>query len=285
VTDYTKHPLTAKQSLSRVGVMVSAAQLSTDGSTAALGARFRGSVALVTGASRGIGLAVAKRLVAEGARVCITARKAEGLQDAVAQLGPDVAIAVPGNAADCEHAAAAVRAVVERFGRLDVLVNNAGVSPIYGPLLETSTAAARKMTDLNVFAPLAFVAAAYDAWLGEHGGAVVNVASATGQRPAQGIGWYGITKAGLVQLTAQLAHELAPKVRVNAVAPAIVRTRFARPLFEGKEAEVTSTYPLGRLGEPDDVAAAIAFLASPEASWITGQTLTLDGGLLLTGGV
>lgn len=249
------------------------------------GARFHDHVALVTGASRGIGRAVAERLVAEGARVCLTARTQEPLEELVAALGDEVAIAVRGGADDAGHARTAAEAAVERFGRLDVIVNNAGVSPVYGPLLETSAAAAQKMNDVNMRAALAFVSAAHDAWLGEHGGTVVNVASVTGLRPAQGIGWYGITKAGLVQLTAQLAHELAPKVRVNAVAPGIVRTRFARPLFEGKEAAVTAMYPLGRLGEPRDVAAAIAFLASADASWITGQTLTVDGGLLLNGGV
>lgn len=257
----------------------------TEAPAAIGGARFRGKVALVTGASRGIGLAVARRLVAEGASVCLTARKAGPLGEAVEALGHEVAMAAPGRADDADHAAAAVQATVDRFGRLDVLVNNAGVSPIYGPLLETSASAAAKMTDVNMRASLAWVAAARSAWFGEHGGAVVNVASATGLRPAQGIGWYGITKAGLVQLTSQLAHELAPAIRVNAVAPAIVRTKFGQPLFEGKEAEVTATYPLGRLGEPEDIAGAVAFLASSDASWITGQTLTIDGGLLLNGGV
>ena len=247
--------------------------------------RFADSVALVTGASRGIGLAIARRLVAEGARVCLTARNEGPLKDVVAALGEDVAMAVPGHAQDPERATAAVRAAVERFGRLDVVVNNAGASPIYGSVLETSSSAAMKMVDVNMRAALLFVTAAHDAWLRAHGGAVVNVASAAGLRPAEGIGWYGVTKAALAQLTAQMAHELAPNVRVNAVAPAVVRTRFAEPLFKGREAEVAARYPLGRLGEPEDVAAAVAFLASPDASWITGQTLTIDGGLLLNGGV
>jgi 3-oxoacyl-[acyl-carrier protein] reductase len=247
--------------------------------------RFADAVALVTGASRGIGLAIARRLVAEGAKVCLTARNDGPLKDVVAALGEDVAVAVPGHAQDPERAAAAVDAALERFGRLDVVVNNAGASPIYGPVLATSAPAASKMVEVNMRAALLHVAAAYEAWLGAHGGAVVNVASAAGLRPAEGIGWYGVTKAALAQLTAQMAHELAPKVRVNAVAPAVVRTRFAEPLFVGREADVAARYPLGRLGEPEDIAAAVAFLASADASWITGQTLTIDGGLLLNGGV
>jgi 3-oxoacyl-[acyl-carrier protein] reductase len=106
-----------------------------------------------------------------------------------------------------------------------------------------------------------------------------------GLRPAQGIGAYGASKAALLHATQQLAVELAPDVRINAVAPAVVRTRFGGPLFEGKEADVASRYPLARLGEPADVAAAVAYLASDDAAWITGLVLTVDGGLTLTGGV
>src|SRR5690606_4274012 len=117
------------------------------------------------------------------------------------------------------------------------------------------------------------------------GAAVVNVASVAGLRPAAGIGAYGSSKAALIHLTQQLAAELAPHARVNAVAPAVVRTRFAGPLFEGREDEVAAGYPLRRLGMPEDVAAAVAFLASADAAWITGQVLTVDGGRTLNGGV
>ena len=117
------------------------------------------------------------------------------------------------------------------------------------------------------------------------GGAIVNISSISGIRPAPGIAFYGVTKAALIHLTEELAVELAPKVRVNAVAPAVVKTRFATVLYEGREEQVASTYPLGRLGVPDDVASAVAFLASDDAAWITGQTLVLDGGVLLKGGL
>jgi len=248
--------------------------------------RFTGKVALVTGASRGIGLAIAGRLVAEGARVCLTARKPEALAAAVESLGgPRWALAVPGRADDPEHQADAVARTVAAFGALDVLVNNTGINPVFGPLLDAGAPAVRKIMDVNVIAALGWLGQARDAWLGEHGGAVVNVASIAGLTASPGLGAYGASKAALIRLTAQLAVELSPGVRVNAVAPAVVKTAFAAALYQGREDTVSAAYPLGRLGEPDDVAAAVAFLASSDAAWITGQTLVIDGGLTLTGGL
>ncbi|MEV0729660.1 MULTISPECIES: SDR family oxidoreductase [Polymorphospora] len=242
--------------------------------------RLAGRVALVTGASRGIGLAVARRLVAEGARVVITGRKAAPLAEAVTALGgPAVAHGVPGAADDPEHRARAVAETTDTFGPLDILVNNAGTNPVYGPLTELDLGAARKIMEVNVLAALGWVQQARAAGFGEHGGAVVNLSSVSAFKPAAGIAFYGISKAALNQLTAALAVELAPRIRVNAVAPAVVKTRFAAALYEGREAEVAAGYPLGRLGEPADVAAAVAFLAGPDAAWITGQTLIVDGGL------
>jgi len=248
--------------------------------------RLDGKVALVTGASRGIGLAVAQRLVDEGARVCLTARKPEALDAAVAKLGgPDVAIAVPGKADDPAHQAEAVATTIGHFGSLDILVNNTGVNPAYGPLIDADLAAVRKTFEVNVVAALAWVREAHKAWFRDHGGAVVNVASVAGLRPAAGIGAYGASKAALIHLTQQLADELGPGIRVNAVAPAVVKTVFASALYEGREEQVAAQYPMARLGVPDDIAGAVAFLASADASWITGHTLVVDGGLTLKGGV
>lgn len=239
--------------------------------------RFEDRVALITGASRGIGLAIAQRIVDEGGRVCVTGRKPDGLAAAVDALGPSVAMSVAGRADDPEHQAATVAAVRERFGRLDILVNNTGINPTFGPILDVDPGAARKILDVNVLAALSWVRHASPK-------VVVNVASLAGVRPAPGIGLYAVSKAALIHLTQQLAIELAPDVRVNAVAPAVVKTRFATALYEGREEQVAAGYPLGRLGQPEDVAAAVAYFASDDAAWVTGQVLVLDGGLSLHGG-
>ena len=243
-------------------------------------------VAIVTGASRGIGLGIAAELVRQGARVCVTARGQEALDAAVAELGgPDVAIAVPGKSDDAGHQAETVTRTLEAFGSLDMLVNNTGINPVYGPIADVDPVAAAKILAVNVLAPLAWTRRARDAWMGEHGGSVVNVASVAGLRASPGIGMYGISKAALIRLTMELAAELSPGIRVNAVAPAVVKTRFATALYEGREEQVAAAYPLKRLGVPEDIAGAVAFLLSDQASWITGQTLVLDGGVTLTGGV
>jgi NAD(P)-dependent dehydrogenase (short-subunit alcohol dehydrogenase family) len=243
-------------------------------------------VAIVTGASRGIGLGIAAELVRQGARVCVTARGQEALDAAVAELGgPDVAIAVPGKCDDAGHQAEAVARTIEAFGSLDMLVNNTGINPVYGPIADVDPVAAAKILAVNVLAPLAWTRRARDAWMGEHGGSIVNVSSVAGFRPSPGIGMYGVSKAALIRLTTELAVELGPRIRVNAVAPAIVKTKFATVLYEGREEQVAAAYPLRRLGVPEDIAGAVAFLLSDQASWITGQTLVLDGGVTLTGGV
>ncbi|MEV0425843.1 SDR family oxidoreductase [Micromonospora sp. NPDC050495] len=246
--------------------------------------RLAGRVALVTGASRGIGLAVARRLVADGARVGLTARRPEALAAAVAELGgPDHAVAVPGRADDAAHRHAAVHRVTEAFGPVDILVNNAGTNPVYGPLLDLDPAAARKILDVNLVGALGWVQEVCAAGMTDRGGCVVNVTSIAGLTPSPGISFYGVSKAALDHLTACLAVELAPAIRVNAVAPGVVKTRFAAALHEGREEEVARAYPLGRLGVPDDVAGAVAFLASADAAWITGRTLVIDGGITRAG--
>lgn len=245
--------------------------------------RFEGKTAIVTAASRGIGLGIARRLVDEGARVVITARKKEPLDEAVAALGgPGHALAVAGKADDADHQAETVRRAIDAFGSVDLLVNNAGINPVVAPLAEADLVVARKVIEVNCLAALAWVQQAHRAWMGEHGGAVVNISSLAGGGHAKGLGLYGVSKAMLNYLTAQLALELAPGVRVNAVAPGVVKTKFATMLYEGREAEVAATYPLKRLGVPSDIGSCVAFLLSDEADWVTGQLLVIDGGLTLT---
>jgi NAD(P)-dependent dehydrogenase (short-subunit alcohol dehydrogenase family) len=243
-----------------------------------------GSAAIVTAASRGIGLAIAAALLARGDRVLITGRNAESLASAAAGLGAgDRLVTAAGKAHDEAHQAEAVALAMERFGRIDFLVNNVGTNPVFGPMMDLTTDLLRKMLDINVVAALGWTQRVHAAWLSEHGGAVVNVSSVAALGPAPGLGGYGMSKAALAHLTTQLALELAPAVRVNAVAPAVVKTRFAQALYEGFEDQVAAGYPLGRLGEPSDVADAVAFLLSDAASWITGQTIVLDGGRTLLG--
>lgn len=242
--------------------------------------------AIVTAASRGIGLAIAQALVERGDRVLITGRNPESLAEAAAGLGEPARVSwVAGKAHDEAHQAEAVARAIETFGRIDYLVNNVGTSPVFGPLVEATTDVVRKILDINVVSALGWTQRVHAAWQGAHGGAVVNLSSVAALGPAPGIGGYGMSKAALSYLTAQLALELAPAVRVNAVAPAIVKTRFAQALYAGREDEVVAGYPLGRLGEPADVAGAVAFLLSDAASWITGQTIVLDGGSTLVGNV
>lgn len=256
------------------------------------GRQHEGKVAIVTGASRGIGLGVAERLVDEGARVVITARRPEALDEAVLVLGgPEHAIGIAGHADDTAHQDAAIAAAHASFGTLDYLVNNAGINPAYGPMIDTDAAAARKILDVNVLSAFSWTQRALAAGLGSRHGqdgsaaAIVNVASVAGIGASGVLGWYGVSKAALIHLTTELGHQLGPAVRVNAVAPAVVKTRFAEALYAGREEELAAAYPLKRLGVPDDIAGAVSFLLSADAAWITGQTLVIDGGVTLAGGL
>lgn len=244
-----------------------------------------GKVALVTGASRGIGYGVAEALVARGDRVCITGRNEDALKEAVEQLGAERVIAVAGKAHDLAHQAEAVERTMEAFGRVDFLVNNAGTNPVFGPIADLDLDVARKVFETNVISALGFAQKTWHAWQKDNGGAIVNIASIAGLAPSPFIGAYGVSKAAMINLTQQLAHEFAPRVRVNAIAPAVVKTKFAQALYEGREAEAAAAYPLGRLGVPSDIGGAAAFLTSTQSDWVTGQTLVVDGGIFLNAGV
>jgi len=246
---------------------------------------YEGKSVLVTGASRGIGRAVAERFRTDGAKVAITGRKADALATAVAELGgaPGV-LGIAGKSDDADHRADVFAQLTDSFGGLDILVLNVGVNLAYGKLLDLDLGMARKIAEVNLVSTLGWLQAARDGLPGGLPTSVVIVASAAGIRPAENIGFYGATKAALIHLTAQLALELAPAVRVNAVAPAVVKTTFAQVLYEDEPATVAK-YPVGRLGRPDDIAEAVAYLAGERAGWVTGQTLVLDGGLLLSGTV
>ncbi len=249
--------------------------------------RLDAKTALVTGASRGIGRAIAASFAEAGANVMITSRRADALAATAAELEEAARPAGGGqlawfeaNAGDPEAAEGCVAATVDRFGAVDILVNNAATNPYFGPMVEIDRSRAEKTVRVNQSAVLEWVQAAWRGGMSTGGGAVLNIASVGGLRVEGGIGWYNVTKAAVIHLTDQLAGELGPGVRVNALAPGLVRTHFARALWEPAEDAVSRRLPLRRIGEPDDIASAALFLCSDAASWITGATLVVDGGAL-----
>jgi NAD(P)-dependent dehydrogenase (short-subunit alcohol dehydrogenase family) len=245
-----------------------------------------GKVALITGGSRGIGLGIAQRFGASGAKLMLVSRKPDGLEAAAAEL---VAAGVPseniawesGNVGKAEDAQRCVDSALTRFGAVDVLVNNAATNPYAGPVIDVDIARWTKTEEVNLRGPLVWTQAAWHSYMKEHGGSVINISSVGGLMTSPALGVYDVFKCALMHLTRQLAYELAPKVRVNCLAPGLIKTDFAKYLWQdGKGDAVAQTYPLKRLGEPDDIGEAALYFAAG-ASWVTGQTLVLDGGGLI----
>ncbi len=234
-----------------------------------------GKVALVTGASKGIGKAIASTFVSCGASVMLSSRKQDQLEAAAAEMGGDTAV-YAANAGDIDAGHACVAATVERFGRLDILVNNAGTNPHFGATLDVDPGRYDKTFQVNLRGPLFWSQAAARAF-GDQPGVIIKIASVGGLRAEYGLGVYNLTKAGLIHLTRQLASELGP-TRVVGIAPGLVQTDFAGFLVENFGDRLAASVPLRRLGEPQDIANLAAFLASDLASWITGETYVIDGG-------
>jgi NAD(P)-dependent dehydrogenase (short-subunit alcohol dehydrogenase family) len=237
----------------------------------------------VTGASRGIGSAIANALAEQGAQVVLSSRKQADLDDEAGRINtrfPEHAVGIAAHAGRPEDLERLVGEVMKRFSRIDILVNNAATNPYFGPVLDAEISVWDKTFEVNVRGIFILTKLVYAASMERLGGSVINVASTGGIRPGLGLGIYNITKASVIMLTRQLARELGGKVRVNAVAPGLIKTRFAEALW-GNEAildRVISSNPMGRIGLPDEIAGAVVFLASDAASYVNGEVIVIDGG-------
>ncbi len=236
----------------------------------------RGKTALVTGASRGIGKAIAQSFVDAGAQVMLTSRKIDALHAAAKEMDGETDI-FAANAGDIEQAQACVDATMKRFGKIDILVNNAATNPYYGDTLGVDSARFDKTFQVNLKGPLFWSQAAWNASMQNNPGVILNIASVGGLRAENGLGVYNLTKAAVIHLTSQLACELG-KTRVVGIAPGLVKTLFASVLIENFGDKLAAAMPTKRLGEPQDIANLALFLCSDLASWITGETYVIDGG-------
>lgn len=240
-----------------------------------------GKVALVTGASKGIGRAIAAEMSAAGAKVMLSSRKQDQLEAAAATMPGETEVYVA-NAGDLDAAAACVTATIERFGGLDILVNNAATNPYYGPTLGVDPSRYDKTFQVNLRGPLFWCQAAHEQAFAAKPGTIINIASVGGLRAENGLGVYNLTKAAMIHLTRQLAGEIGP-TRVVGIAPGLVQTDFAAHLVDNFGDALAARLPLKRLGDPEDIANLAVFLASDRASWITGETYVIDGGAGVTG--
>ena len=245
----------------------------------------QGRAALVTGGSRGIGRAIALAFAQAGAQVAVSSRKAEACQAVVDEItaAGGTAISAPGHAGRGEDIERTVAQTMDAFGRLDILVNNAATNPQFGPLVDFSESAFDKVNEVNVKGPWLYAKAAYHAWMRDHGGSILNIASIGGLKSEPFLGAYGATKAAVVSLTKTMAREMGGQgIRVNAIAPGLIHTDFARILVETPEIHdrAVGATAMGRIGEPDEIAAAAVFLVSDAASYVDGHVLVVDGGSL-----
>jgi len=240
-----------------------------------------GKAALITGGSKGIGKSIAKTYAEAGAKVMITSRKADVCEEAAEEIG-NGCIWEAGNVGDPEHMEAAIDRCISDLGGVDVLVNNAATNPYAGPMIDADLPRWKKTIDVNMTAPFAWTQMAWQKYQQENGGVVLNISSVGGLQTNPMLGVYDVTKAALIHMTKQFAAELAPGVRVNAICPGLIKTDFARMLWEGDAGDmVAQQYPLKRLGEVEDIAGAALYLAAETGSWITGQAIVLDGGGLI----
>ncbi len=242
-----------------------------------------GKVALVSGATRGIGLAIAKGLAAAGATVVVSSRKADAVAAAVAEItdAGHKAIGIAANVGKLDEARKLVDDTVAQAGGLDIVVNNAAANPVYGPVENTDEGAWAKIMSVNLQGPFEIAKRALPHMVARSGGAVLNISSVEGLTPGEGLGIYSVSKAALIALTQVMAREWGPKgVRANTICPGLIKTDFSSTLWKDEKlmARFLRAQPIQRIGEPDEVAGLAVFLCSPAAGFITGGTYTVDGG-------
>ena len=245
----------------------------------------KGKVALITGASRGIGEAIAYALAQYGAQCILVSRKIEGLQTVADKIRAEggKAEAIACHVGDLKQIEALFKEVQERFGRLDILINNAATNPYFGDMLGADEGVWDKTNDVNLKGPFFMIQHAARLMMESGGGSIVNVSSMNGVRPAPLQGIYSITKAGLISMTKAFAKELAAKnIRVNAVLPGLTETKFSKAIIEN---ELVYDYairmiPMGRHAQPSEIAGAVLYLVSDAASYTTGTCIAVDGGAL-----
>ena len=247
-----------------------------------------GRVAIVTGASRGIGQAVAQTLAAAGAKVALASRKQESLEKVVAEIQGQggQAIAIAAHTGETEAVRALVAQVVERWGGVDILVNNAATNPHFGPLLTADEGQWQKILDVNVVGYFRMAQAVVPEMQKRGKGKIINMASVAGVRPMPGMGVYSVSKAAVIMLTQTLAQELGPRnIQVNAIAPGVIKTRFSSVLWQTESIAqgIQASTPLGRFGEVDDLTGAALYLASSASDYMTGAVLVIDGGINVVG--
>jgi NAD(P)-dependent dehydrogenase (short-subunit alcohol dehydrogenase family) len=241
-------------------------------------ADLQGRSALIVGGSQGIGLAIARKFIAAGARIMVVARQAGPLAAAQRELGTDLAI-IAGDAAAEDTADQCIDEALRRFARIDILVNNAALNPQKGPTIELPLDDFDAVLRLNLRAPLMWSQKVWRASMKEHGGVILNMSSLGGRMLYPDMGGYNTSKAALIYLTKVLAAELGPRVRVNGLAPGLIRTEMSESAWrDGRGERFAARLPLQRLGEARDVARSALFLVGDDADWITGETMTIDGG-------